>query len=97
VPPEKILRTNLWSIELYKLTDNAFWAQRISSINSTPAFCEARDADLREVARAIGTDTRIGPKFLNVGSGFGESWFPKDILNLVYLCRHFGLPEVAVY
>ena len=94
---EKILRTNLWSSELSKLTANAFLAQRISSINSIAAFCEASGADVREVARAIGTDSRIGSKFLNAGPGFGGSCFQKDILNLVYLCRHFGLPEAADY
>ena len=97
VPQTKILRTNLWSSELSKLTANAFLAQRISSINSIAAFCEATGADVREVARAIGTDSRIGPKFLNAGPGFGGSCFQKDILNLVYLCRHFGLPVVADY
>ncbi|QNI60480.1 nucleotide sugar dehydrogenase [Synechococcus sp. TAK9802] len=97
VPQQQILRTNLWSSELSKLTANAFLAQRISSINSIAAFCEATGADVREVARAIGTDSRIGPKFLNAGPGFGGSCFQKDILNLVYLCRHFGLPEVADY
>ena len=97
VAKERILRTNLWSSELSKLTANAFLAQRISSINSIAAFCEASGADVREVARAIGTDSRIGPKFLTAGPGFGGSCFQKDILNLVYLCRHFGLPEVADY
>ena len=97
VPQEQILRTNLWSSELSKLTANAFLAQRISSINSVAALCEATGADVREVARAIGTDSRIGAKFLNAGPGFGGSCFQKDILNLVYLCRHFGLPEVADY
>ena len=97
VAPERILRTNLWSSELSKLTANAFLAQRISSINSIAAFCEVSGADVREVARAIGSDTRIGPKFLQAGPGFGGSCFQKDILNLVYLCRHFGLPEVADY
>ncbi len=97
VPEERILRTNLWSSELSKLTANAFLAQRISSINSVAALCEATGADVREVAKAIGTDSRIGPKFLNAGPGFGGSCFQKDILNLVYLCRHFGLPDVADY
>jgi UDPglucose 6-dehydrogenase len=97
VPPERILRTNLWSSELSKLTANAFLAQRISSINSIAAFCEATGADVREVARAIGADSRIGPKFLQAGPGFGGSCFQKDILNLVYLCRHYGLEEVAAY
>ena len=97
VPQQQILRTNLWSSELSKLTANAFLAQQISSINAIAAFCEASGADVREVARAIGTDSRIGPKFLNAGPGFGGSCFQKDILNLVYLCRHFGLPEVAEY
>ena len=97
VPQERILRTNLWSSELSKLTANAFLAQRISSINSIAAFCESTGADVREVARAIGTDSRIGPKFLQAGPGFGGSCFQKDILNLVYLCGHYGLHEVADY
>ena len=97
VAPEQILRTNLWSSELSKLTANAFLAQRISSINSIAAFCEATGADVREVAKAIGTDSRIGPKFLQASPGFGGSCFQKDILNLVYLCRHYGLEEVAAY
>ncbi|MEL0340404.1 MAG: nucleotide sugar dehydrogenase [Synechococcus sp.] len=97
VAKDKILRTNLWSSELSKLTANAFLAQRISSINSVAALCESTGADVQEVARAIGTDSRIGPKFLQSGPGFGGSCFQKDILNLVYLCRHFGLPEVADY
>ncbi|HJN33433.1 MAG TPA: nucleotide sugar dehydrogenase [Prochlorococcus sp.] len=97
VPVEKILLTNLWSSELSKLTANAFLAQRISSINSVAALCERTGADVREVARAIGSDSRIGSKFLQAGPGFGGSCFQKDILNLVYLCRHFGLPDVADY
>jgi len=97
VPADKILRTNLWSSELSKLTANAFLAQRISSINSIAAFCEATGADVQEVARAIGSDSRIGPKFLQAGPGFGGSCFQKDILNLVYLCGHYGLHEVAAY
>ncbi|MEY3750232.1 MAG: hypothetical protein RLZZ186_651 [Cyanobacteriota bacterium] len=97
VPQERILRTNLWSSELSKLTANAFLAQRISSINSIAAFCESTGADVREVARAIGSDSRIGPKFLQAGPGFGGSCFQKDILNLVYLCGHYGLHEVAAY
>ena len=97
VPAERILRTNLWSSELSKLTANAFLAQRISSINSIAAFCEATGADVQEVARAIGSDSRIGPKFLQAGPGFGGSCFQKDILNLVYLCGHYGLHEVAAY
>ncbi len=95
VPEEKILRTNIWSSELAKLTSNAFLAQRISSINSISALCEATGADIREVSRAIGSDKRIGSEFLNSGPGFGGSCFKKDILNLVYLSEHFGLPEVA--
>jgi UDPglucose 6-dehydrogenase len=97
VAQERILRTNLWSSELSKLTANAFLAQRISSINSIAALCEATGADVREVGRAIGTDSRIGPKFLQAGPGFGGSCFQKDILNLVYLCRHYGLEEAAAY
>ncbi len=97
VDRDKILTTNLWSSELSKLTANAFLAQRISSINSISALCEATGADVDEVAFAIGTDSRIGPKFLRASVGFGGSCFQKDILNLVYLCRHFGLPEVADY
>ncbi len=97
VPREKILTTNLWSSELSKLTANAFLAQRISSINAISALCEATGANVDEVAHAIGTDSRIGPKFLKSSVGFGGSCFQKDILNLVYLCEHFGLPEVAAY
>lgn len=97
VPRERILTTNVWSSELSKLTANAFLAQRISSINAISALCEATGADVDEVAYAIGTDVRIGPKFLRASVGFGGSCFQKDILNLVYLCEHFGLPEVAAY
>ncbi len=97
VPKERILKTNLWSSELSKLTANAFLAQRISSINSISALCERTDADVDEVARAIGMDSRIGSKFLRSSVGFGGSCFQKDILNLVYLCEFFGLPEVADY
>ena len=97
VPRERILTTNLWSSELSKLTANAFLAQRISSINSISALCEATGADVDEVAHAIGKDSRIGPKFLKSSVGFGGSCFQKDILNLVYLCEFFGLPEVANY
>jgi len=97
VPRAKILTTNLWSSELSKLTANAFLAQRISSINAISALCEATGADVDEVAHAIGTDSRIGPKFLKASVGFGGSCFQKDILNLVYLCEHFGLPVVANY
>ena len=95
VPEKKILHTNIWSSELAKLTANAFLAQRISSINSIGAICESTGADVREVARAIGTDKRIGSKFLDAGPGFGGSCFKKDILNLVYLSRFFNLDEVA--
>lgn len=97
IPREKILTTNLWSSELSKLTANAFLAQRVSSINAISALCEVTGADVDEVARAIGTDSRIGPKFLKASVGFGGSCFQKDILNLVYLCEHFGLSEVAKY
>lgn len=97
VPRERILTTNLWSSELSKLVANAFLAQRISSINSISALCETTGADVDEVARAIGTDSRIGSKFLKSSVGFGGSCFQKDVLNLVYLCGHFGLPEVASY
>ena len=95
VPINKILHTNIWSSELAKITANAFLAQRISSINSIGAICEATGADVREVARAIGSDSRIGSKFLDSGPGFGGSCFKKDILNLVYLSNYFGLNEVA--
>ncbi|MDR2584204.1 MAG: nucleotide sugar dehydrogenase [Fibromonadaceae bacterium] len=97
VPREKIITTNLWSSELSKLTANAFLAQRISSINSLSALCEKTGANIDEIANAIGKDTRIGSKFLKASIGFGGSCFKKDILNLVYLCEHYGLPEVASY
>lgn len=97
VPRDRIITTNLWSSELSKLVANAFLAQRISSINSISALCEATGADVDEVANAIGRDSRIGPKFLQASVGFGGSCFQKDILNLTYLCESFGLPEVAAY
>jgi|UniRef100_UPI00404AF52C UDPglucose 6-dehydrogenase len=97
VPRDRIVTTNLWSSELSKLVANAFLAQRISSINSISALCEATGADVDEVANAIGKDSRIGPKFLKASVGFGGSCFQKDILNLSYLCEHFGLPEVSAY
>lgn len=97
VPDNQILRTNVWSSELSKLTANAFLAQRISSINAISELCEHTEADVTEVARAIGMDSRIGPKFLNASIGFGGSCFQKDILNLVYIARSYNLQEVADY
>ncbi len=94
---DRIIQTNLWSSELSKLVANAFLAQRISSINSISALCEETGANVDEVASAIGKDSRIGPKFLKASVGFGGSCFQKDLLNLVYLCEHFGLPEVSEY
>ena len=96
IPENKILKTNVWSSELAKLTSNAFLAQRISSINSISAICEVTGADIREVSRAIGSDTRIGSKFLESGPGFGGV-VSKDILNLVYLAKFYGLTEVAEF
>lgn len=97
VPRERIIESNIWSSELSKLVANAFLAQRISSINAISALCEKTDADVQEVAKAIGFDSRLGSKFLNASVGFGGSCFKKDILNLVYLCRTYGLREVADY
>ncbi|MEI6217267.1 MAG: nucleotide sugar dehydrogenase [bacterium] len=97
VPRERILTTNIWSSELSKLAANAMLAQRVSSINSLSALCEATEANIGEVARAVGTDSRIGPKFLSAGIGFGGSCFKKDILNMVYLCENYGLHQVAEY
>ncbi len=97
VPENKIISTNLWSSELSKLTANAFLAQRISSINSISAICEATGAEVNEVSNAVGFDRRIGSKFLSAGPGFGGSCFKKDILNLVYLSKYYGLNEVAEY
>eukprot|EP00958_Prasinococcus_capsulatus_P018637 scaffold2200_cov413-Prasinococcus_capsulatus_cf.AAC.3 len=97
VPRDKIILANLWSAELAKLAANAFLAQRISSINAISALCEETGADVNQVAHAIGTDSRIGPKFLNSSVGFGGSCFEKDILNLVYISRTYGLNEVAHY
>ena len=97
VPAERIITMNTWSSELSKLAANAFLAQRISSINSMSAICEATGADVSEVAEAIGRDTRIGPKFLKASVGFGGSCFQKDILNLVYISECLNLPEVAEY
>ncbi|MDB2389591.1 nucleotide sugar dehydrogenase, partial [Flavobacteriaceae bacterium] len=97
VSKKNILTTNLWSSELSKLSANAFLAQRISSINSLSALCEATGANISEVAKAIGMDSRIGPKFLQASVGFGGSCFQKDILNLVYISKSLGLTEVADY
>jgi UDPglucose 6-dehydrogenase len=97
VPEDRIIESNIWSSELSKLVANAFLAQRISSINAISALCEKTDADVSEVSRAIGFDTRIGSKFLNASIGFGGSCFKKDILNLAYLCKTYGLDEVADY
>lgn len=97
IPNNKILTTNLWSSELSKLVANAFLAQRISSINSISALCEQTEADVKEVAKAIGSDSRIGNKFLNSSVGFGGSCFKKDVLNLVYICKKYGLNQVADY
>ncbi|MCP4267404.1 MAG: nucleotide sugar dehydrogenase [Candidatus Brocadiaceae bacterium] len=94
---EKILTSNVWSTELSKLAANAFLAQRISSINSIASLCEETGANVHEVAHAVGTDSRIGSRFLHASIGFGGSCFKKDIYNLVYLCRHYGLDEVADY
>ncbi|QDH80797.1 UDP-glucose 6-dehydrogenase [Echinicola soli] len=97
VAREKILTTNVWSSELSKLTANAFLAQRVSSINALSELCESTEADINEVSRAIGTDSRIGSKFLKASVGFGGSCFQKDILNLVYISRSYGLTSVADY
>lgn len=97
VPKEKILTTNVWSSELSKLTANAFLAQRVSSINAMSVICEKTGADVNEVSKAIGMDSRIGPKFLKASVGFGGSCFQKDILNLVYIAKSYGLNEVADY
>lgn len=97
VPKDKILTTNVWSSELSKLTANAFLAQRVSSINALSELCEKTGADVNEVAKAIGLDSRIGPKFLKASVGFGGSCFQKDILNLVYIAKSYGLNEVADY
>ncbi len=97
VPKDRIIKTDGWSSEMSKLTANAFLAQRVSSINSISALCEATGADVENISNAIGADSRIGSKFLKAGPGFGGSCFKKDILNLVYLCESFGLQEVAEY
>jgi len=97
VPREQILTTNLWSSELSKLVANAFLAQRVSSINSISALCEATGANVLEISRAVGMDDRIGKRFLQPSVGFGGSCFQKDILNLVYLCETYGLEECAAY
>ena len=97
IPPKNIITSDIWSSELSKLVSNAFLAQRISSINTISALCEKTDANVTDVARAVGMDHRIGNRFLNASVGFGGSCFKKDILNLVYLCRNYGLHEVADY
>jgi len=97
IPKNKILTTGIWTAELAKLASNAMLAQRISSINSLSALCEKTGADINELSIAIGMDHRIGPYFLEASVGFGGSCFQKDILNLVYLSKYYGLDEVAEY
>ncbi|MEY3813130.1 MAG: UDP-glucose 6-dehydrogenase [Verrucomicrobiota bacterium] len=97
VPAERILSTGLWSAELSKLVANAFLAQRVSSINAVSAVCEATGADVEEVAAVVGSDSRIGPKFLRASVGFGGSCFQKDLLSLIYICEHYGLKPAADY
>jgi UDPglucose 6-dehydrogenase len=97
VPRDRILTTNVWSSELSKLVANAFLAQRVSSINAISQLCERTGANVNEVSKAIGMDSRIGPKFLKSSVGFGGSCFQKDILNLVYIAKSYGLHEVADY
>jgi UDPglucose 6-dehydrogenase len=97
IPKERILKTNVWSSELSKLVANAFLAQRVSSINSISELCEVTEANIEEISKAIGADSRIGSKFLNASVGFGGSCFQKDILNLVYISKSLGLNEVAEY
>ena len=97
VPAERIITTNIWSSELAKLAANAMLAQRVSSINAFSALCEASGADIEEVAYVLGMDRRIGPHFLKAGPGFGGSCFKKDLLNLIYLCRFYGLDTCATY
>ncbi len=97
IPTDQVLLTNVWSSELAKLVANAFLAQRVSSINAVSAICEKTSADVHEIAKAIGMDTRIGSKFLQAGVGFGGSCFRKDILNMSYVCETLGLPEVSAY
>ena len=97
IPKERIIKANLWSSELSKLVANAFLAQRVSSINSISELCEFTEANIEEISKVIGTDSRIGSKFLNTSVGFGGSCFKKDILNLVYISKSLGLNEVAKY
>ena len=97
MPENKILRTNIWSSELSKLISNAMLAQRIYSINSLSALCEKTGADINEISKAVGMDSRIGKDFLKPSVWFGGSCFQKDILNLVYLCQYYGLNEVSSY
>tara|TARA_B110000114_G_C15059807_1_gene384875 strand:- start:487 stop:1632 length:1146 start_codon:yes stop_codon:yes gene_type:complete len=97
IPEDRILTTNVWSSELSKLTANAFLAQRVSSINAMSEICEKTGANVKEVSKAIGMDSRIGSKFLNASVGFGGSCIQKDILNLVYIAKSYGLNEVADY
>lgn len=97
IPTDQVLITNVWSSELAKLVANAFLAQRVSSINAVSAICEKSGADIHEISKAIGMDSRIGSKFLQAGVGFGGSCFRKDILNMAYVCETLGLPEVSAY
>jgi UDPglucose 6-dehydrogenase len=85
-----LVRTDVSSAEMVKLASNAFLATKISFINEIANVCEEVDADVVEVARGMGLDERIGPKFLQAGIGFGGSCFPKDVDALKQLAGNSG-------
>ncbi len=86
----EMVRTDIASAEMVKLASNAFLATKISFINEIANVCELTGADVIEVARGMGLDNRIGPKFLQAGLGFGGSCFPKDVTALKQLAGNTG-------
>ena len=91
-----ILFTGRRTAELTKYAANAFLAVKISFINEVANLCEAVDADVQDVARGIGLDNRIGPKFLHAGPGYGGSCFPKDTLALLQTAEKAGVDQRIV-
>jgi len=96
----RLIRTSAKSAELIKHASNAFMAMKISFINAVASVCEAVGADVEQVREGIGTDSRIGRRFLSPGVGYGGSCFPKDLLAFRSVARengcHFGLLDETV-
>ena len=89
IPPPLII-TSAKSAELIKHASNAFLAMKISFVNAVASICESVGADVQQVCKGIGTDSRIGPRFLNPGIGYGGSCFPKDLMAFRSVARECG-------